>query len=966
MKTLDQITSDHREKVADKWASYIREYEHLFAPFRDEPVAILEVGVQNGGSLELWGEYFARATVVVGCDIDPACESLQFKTDRIHVVTGDANTAQCARRIAAISQSFDIIIDDGSHTSRDIIALFSRYFGLLKDDGLYVVEDLHCSYWKDYEGGLFYPYSSTSFLKALTDILNHEHWGIPRQRRELLIKYSDHYGVDFDEDVLAHIHSITFFNSLCVIQKANHRSGGLGRRRVTGNEANVYGEILPLMGSKSVSPDQEMEPWTRYAFSSEEQLISRINELDMSRHELERRIEELSQSLLGGAGQLDALRTTLAARDDELDKLRNALSARDGELDELRTALRARDGALESFGQRLAATTGEVLTLRRALTMREGQMAEYANRSALLDRLLASRSMRMTRPFRFVGRLLRGEWSLVLAGLRSTLGRYPSIAGVIARAAAMIRNPKAALRSLTMRHIVRAANMMRGRPPPQFISLESGSRLRHNSSFMTIVHLAKLFNARNARKAITYLRSGQLRLLLARARDLFIQTKSTHSSCSPSRDDGYLTSHPELTSAPKPLLDTVVSVVIPTYNGGPEFYWLIRKLRQQKGLRGIEIIVVDSGSTDDTTIVAGTLGCKVICIPKAQFSHSFSRNRGAEEARGDLLLFTVQDAHPIGDYWLYGLALCLLQPRGEGRLTAVSCTEYSRYDSEVLYDALINTHYNFLACRDRDRVGVFIGGTQIELRTQGQLSDVACLIHRDVFDKYKFEGRYAEDLTLGIRLIRDGHRIAMLSSIPVIHSHRRPADYYLRRVFVDVLFLADIFPDFVFPQLDSIQGALIAASTLYKALPKVMPSVDVSPDQALRLVIKKLQRWTPPNTNEHLREQEDFGFPPFGSWVARVAGTTRNMNPASVEQSVSRFKAAFLGRLSELESYIGGVYSTLDGSLTSEINDAVEKTLAMTLGAQIAFLYLAVKSGTHIDADSGLVMEVRDLLVEGV
>jgi GT2 family glycosyltransferase len=575
----------------------------------------------------------------------------------------------------------------------------------------------------------------------------------------------------------------------------------------------------------------------------------------------------------------------------------------------------------------------ELAGLKQTLTTRDRQIAEYADRDALLDRILASHSWRITRPLRFVQRLLHREWSLVLGGLRS------SLSWILGTWNDLLLN---------------------------FISRKGGSRFHPRFSFRTIVRLASLINVPNARKAAAYLRSGDFRLLYARVRDLVMQTKSAGISHTSDGDRGYLVSHPELTQRLRPQLDAFVSVVIPAYNAGSEFYWLIRKLRQQKGLRGIEIIVVDSGSTDDTVTIAETLGCKVICIPKAQFSHSFSRNRGAEEATGDLLLFMVQDAHPIGDYWLYGLASCLLQTCGESRLTALSCAEYSRYDSEVLYDGLIDTHYNFLGCRHSDRVGSFIGSTHVELRTQGQLSDVACLIRRDVFDAYKFEGRYAEDLTLGIRLIRDGHRIAMLSSIPVIHSHRRPAAYYLRRVFVDVIFLADGFPDFVYPRVDSIWGTLLAAFALHKALPKLSPSADVTPDKTLRSVIAKLQCWTPPSVTEHLTDQNDFGFPPFGDWVARVVRGAHDTNRASVHQCTSQFKAAFLTRLSNLGAYIASVYPALDSSLTDEINDAVEKTLAMTLGAQIAFLYLTAKSGAPIDANSELVMELRDLLVEGV
>ena len=442
MKTLEQIFSEHEGKVVDKWASYIEEYERLFASFRKEPIALLEIGVQNGGSLEVWDKYLSRAKAIVGCDIDPACQALQFVSDRIHIVIGDASTEQCAHQIAAIAPDFDIIIDDGSHVSKDIIATFSRYFSTLKNNGLYVIEDLHCSYWSNYQGGLVHPYSAVSFLKALADVLNQDHWGIARQGCEFLHKYSQHYGVQFDEDVLAGIHSITFLNSLCVIRKAAAEKNALGRRVVIGREAQVADAILPLAGQNLVSPDQGSEPWTRYAFSTQEQLIGRISDLDRVKHELDEQMATLSRSLLDRDGRIGALRQALSAREDELAALKQGLAERTSEIALLRQALSAREDELAALKHGLAERTSEIALLRQALAGREDELAalkqgleersseigvlrqalavreaEANSLDATLSALHTSTSWRITTPLR-AARRLSGSLS------RSRLG-YP-------------------------------------------------------------------------------------------------------------------------------------------------------------------------------------------------------------------------------------------------------------------------------------------------------------------------------------------------------------------------------------------------------------------------------------------------------------------------------------------------------------------------------------------------------------
>src|SRR5437764_1227510 len=90
--TLKSLYLAHTGKVSDKWDAYFGIYDRVFAPYRDQPVALLEIGVQNGGSLELWARYFEAATVIIGCDIDQRCAALQFEDQRIDVVAANANS----------------------------------------------------------------------------------------------------------------------------------------------------------------------------------------------------------------------------------------------------------------------------------------------------------------------------------------------------------------------------------------------------------------------------------------------------------------------------------------------------------------------------------------------------------------------------------------------------------------------------------------------------------------------------------------------------------------------------------------------------------------------------------------------------------------------------------------------------------------------------------------------------------
>lgn len=264
-KTLRQLYADHTGKVSDKWSLYLTEYDRLLDGYRDKPVRLLEIGIQNGGSLEIWSKYFSDASALIGCDINPDCARLSYDDPRIGVIIGDANASEVYERVLQRSPRFDIIIDDGSHLSSDIIRSFALYFPRVVEGGVFIAEDLHCSYWEQFEGGLFDPYSSIAFFKRLADIISHEHWGMPKARADILRGIFTKYDCEVDAEALSQVHSVEFINSMCVVRKAPAADNGLGRRVFAGSmELVVPGhrelhdrpyQLAPLF-------DQSRNPWT--------------------------------------------------------------------------------------------------------------------------------------------------------------------------------------------------------------------------------------------------------------------------------------------------------------------------------------------------------------------------------------------------------------------------------------------------------------------------------------------------------------------------------------------------------------------------------------------------------------------------------------------------------------------------------------------------------------------------------
>ncbi len=359
---------------------------------------------------------------------------------------------------------------------------------------------------------------------------------------------------------------------------------------------------------------------------------------------------------------------------------------------------------------------------------------------------------------------------------------------------------------------------------------------------------------------------------------------------------------------------------------------------------------MDSGSQDGTLEYARDAGCTIIEIPSAEFSHSHARNLGAINSRGDFLLFMVQDAYPIGEYWAYGMLRYLLDHEDEN-LAAVSCSEFSRSDSDMMYDSMIDIHYRFLGCLDYDRIGEYKGDDHTSLRANGQLSDVACLIKREVFASYRFEGDYAEDLRLGIRLIKDGYRVAMLASVKVIHSHNRPAYYYLKRSFVDVVFLVNIFDDFSYPQVRSISGLIAGIVSTAAHLSNWLAGYDETASQ--RTVHEDIENWITAWRRDFDRLCLDtpsrLGDPQVDAYIDSLA--KRYLEPngklldARLHNEARMFLDMFLDRLWRFNSFASTVYDHQDAGLRQEIRNALCKTFCSAAGSSLGFLYMSfVKS----------------------
>lgn len=157
-------------------------YEFFLGPVRYKPFVMVEIGVggyeypdRGGESLRMWSEYFPHATII-GIDVHP--KTLQIPN--VTILQGSQDDQKLANEVLMMDKYGrrpEVIIDDGSHVNPQTLATFNVWWPVLARGGLYVIEDVHTSYWDKhgYEGGFGKPNVMNYFLYQ-SHALNINHW----------------------------------------------------------------------------------------------------------------------------------------------------------------------------------------------------------------------------------------------------------------------------------------------------------------------------------------------------------------------------------------------------------------------------------------------------------------------------------------------------------------------------------------------------------------------------------------------------------------------------------------------------------------------------------------------------------------------------------------------------------------------------------------------------------------------
>lgn len=127
-----------------KWTHYFDAYERHLQRFVGRDVALAEIGIFSGGSLEMWRAYFGKGLSLYGIDIAP--ETKVYEDAQTKIFIGDQGDPAFWKTFNAEVKGLDILIDDGSHLPEHQISTFEEIFPRLNPGGVFVCEDVHCEF----------------------------------------------------------------------------------------------------------------------------------------------------------------------------------------------------------------------------------------------------------------------------------------------------------------------------------------------------------------------------------------------------------------------------------------------------------------------------------------------------------------------------------------------------------------------------------------------------------------------------------------------------------------------------------------------------------------------------------------------------------------------------------------------------------------------------------------------------
>ncbi len=235
----------------------------------------------------------------------------------------------------------------------------------------------------------------------------------------------------------------------------------------------------------------------------------------------------------------------------------------------------------------------------------------------------------------------------------------------------------------------------------------------------------------------------------------------------------------------------LISIVIPTKNAQPWISQLLRTIENQTIIDKTEIIIIDSGSTDNTLEIAKNHDVRLIRIDANSFNHGLTRNLGVNNARGKFVVMTVQDALPANVFWLEEL----LKGFSDDTIVGVCGQQIVPHDKLMNpvrwfrpYSPPTITAYSFENPADFERL------EPIKKRAICGWDNVTAMYLKSFLQNTPFRNvPFAEDMHWAYDALRTGKRIVYNNSARVFHYHYEDYEFAFKRHFIELYYSYNLF-----------------------------------------------------------------------------------------------------------------------------------------------------------------------------
>ncbi len=240
-------------------------------------------------------------------------------------------------------------------------------------------------------------------------------------------------------------------------------------------------------------------------------------------------------------------------------------------------------------------------------------------------------------------------------------------------------------------------------------------------------------------------------------------------------------------------MDEGVSIIILTYNGAETFSRCLNGIKSQEFSGSIDLIVVDSGSTDGSVEVAKSAGANVTCIENKDFHHSRTRNSALHLAQFEKIVYLVQDAVPVSTKWLSQLCSAL----DEDNVVSASGRQIPHDDADTTARFEVEFHGEYLGDKPYlkyvESLDKFADLSYDDALHTIRHDNVCSIYRRNLLKRYPFpDVDFAEDMAWAHAMLLRGYKILYDPRIIVRHSHNRPPEYRFNRAIANSIACAKI------------------------------------------------------------------------------------------------------------------------------------------------------------------------------